>query len=355
MATSTTGTTETKRIPWEALRERCQRILERAGMRPEDAFLVADSLVMAELRGVRSHGVVRLPVYVERIRRGVLDPRAELRVVRDHKAVATLDACDGHGIPAGVRAMDRCIEKAREYGVGAVAVRRSNHFGAAWYFARRAVEAGMIGVAAANADAFVAPWGAARRYLGTNPIAIGIPAGEEPPIALDMATSAVAHGRIMLAKQRGESIPLGWALDREGRPTTDPSAALEGALLPFGEAKGSALSLIIDLLCGPLAGALTGPFIAALYADLDRPQRLGHFFMAIDVAAFADPAEFRQRVDESIRAIRALPPAHGFERVYLPGEPEWLNEQRNRQQGLVLEPATERQLVELEASLGLAG
>lgn len=352
---SSVDTAETQRLPWEPLRARCQRILERAGMRPEDAYLVADSLVLAELRGVRSHGVVRLPVYVERIRRGVLDPKAEVRVVREHRATAVLDAGDGHGIPAGVRAMDLCIEKARQYGVAAVAVRRSNHFGAAWYFARRAVEQGMIGVASANADAFVAPWGAARRYLGTNPLAVGIPAGEEPPIALDMATSAAAHGRIMLARQRGEPIPLGWALDREGRPTTDPAAALEGALLPFGQAKGSAIALIIDLVCGPLAGALTGPFIAALYTDLDRPQRLGHFFMAIDVAAFADPAEFRRRVDESIRAIRSLPPAQGFERVYLPGEPEWLNEQYNRQHGLLLEPATLRQLAELEASLGLSG
>lgn len=320
-------------------------------MPPEDASLVADSVVLAELRGVRSHGVIRLPVYVERIQRGVLNPRAELRIVRESRATATFDACDGHGIPVGVRAMDRCIEKAREHGIGAVAVRRSSHFGMAWYFARRAVEQGMIGVALSNADAFVAPWGAAQRYLGTNPLAIGIPAGDEPPIALDMATSAAAHGRILLARQRNQPIPLGWALDKEGNPTTDPAAALEGALLPFGEAKGSGIALLIDLICGPLAGALTGPFIAPLYTGLDRPQGLGNFFLAIDVAAFADPAEFKRRVDESIRAIRALPPARGFERVYLPGEPEWLNEQHNRAHGIQLDPVTEQRLIELERRL----
>jgi ureidoglycolate dehydrogenase (NAD+) len=206
----------------------------------------------------------------------------------------------------------------------------------------------MIGLAASNADSFVAPWGAGRRYLGTNPLAVGVPAGEEPPLALDMATSVVAHGKVFLAKERGEAIPLGWALDAEGRPTTDPTAALDGALLPFGEAKGSAISLIIDLLCGPLAGALTGPFIAPLFTGLDRPQGLGHAFAAVDIAAFAGVAEFKRQVDESIRAVRALPPALGIERVYLPGEPEWLREQEGRRTGIVLEPVAARGLDNLE-------
>lgn len=339
------------RIPWEALTARVRGILERAGMLPQDATYVAESLVLAELRGVRSHGVVRLPIYVERIQRGILEARAKTRLLRENKATAVLDAENGHGIPAGVRAMDLCIAKARQTGVAVVAVRRSNHFGMAWYFTKRAVEQGMIGVAMSNADAYVAPWGAGERYLGTNPVSIGIPAGCEPPIALDMATSAVAHGRILLARERHESIPLGWALDRQGQPTADPAAALEGALLPFGGAKGSAISLIIDLVCGPLSGALTGPFIAALYTGLDRPQGLGHLFAAVDVAAFADPAEFRRQVDESIRAIRALRPAAGFDRVYLPGEPEWHNEQNNRSQGVALDPVAARQLDELEARL----
>lgn len=309
---------------------------------------MASSLVLAELRGVRSHGVVRLPIYVERIRRGLIAPRARLTVVREAKAAAAWDANDGHGIPAGVQAMEACIEKARACGVGVVTVRRSNHFGMAWYFVRRAVQQDMIGVAASNADSFVAPWGAGRRYLGTNPLAVGVPAGEEPPVALDMATSVVAHGRVFLAKQRGQSIPIGWALDKEGEPTTDPAAALEGALLPFGEAKGSAISLLIDLICGPLAGALTGPLIAPLYTGLDRPQGLGHFFMAIDIRAFTDVAEFKRQVDDSMRAVRALPPASGFDRVYLPGEPEWLREQEGRRDGVLLEPTAAHALEELE-------
>lgn len=335
----------------ERVEQRCIRVLRRAGFLEGDARHVAGSLVLAELRGVRSHGVVRLPIYVERVERGLIDPRGRISVLREAKAAAAWDAGNSHGIPAGVKAMEACIEKARLCGVGAVTVRRSNHFGMAWYFARQAVQQDMIGVATSNADAFVAPWGAGRRYLGTNPLAVGVPAGEEPPVALDMATSVVAHGRILLAKHRGEDIPSGWGLDKEGRPTTDPAAALEGALLPFGEAKGSGISLLIDLVCGPLAGALTGPSIAPLYTGLDRPQGLGHFFMAIDIGAFTDVAEFKRGVDESIRAVRALPPARGFDRVYLPGEPEWIREQEGRRSGIVLEPFAAQGLEDLERRL----
>lgn len=332
----------------EALEARCARVLKRAGFPEEDARQVADSLVLAELRGVRSHGVIRLPIYVERIQRGLIDPTGRITVVREAKATAAWDAGNRHGIPAGVKAMEACIEKARACGVGVVTVRRSNHFGMAWYFVRRAVQEDMLGVAASNADAYVAPWGAGRRYLGTNPLAVGVPAGEEPPVALDMATSVVAHGRVFLAHQRGESIPLGWALDREGKSTTDPAAALEGALLPFGEAKGSAISILIDLVCGPLAGALTGPFIAPLYTGLDRPQGLGHLFLALDIGAFTGVAEFKRRVDESVRAIRALPPARGFDRVYLPGELEWIREGEGRRNGVVVEPLAVQALEKLE-------
>lgn len=332
----------------ESLEQRCVRVLRRVGFLEGDARHIAGSLVLAELRGVRTHGVVRLPIYVERVERGLIDPRGRISVLRDAKAAGAWDAGNSHGIPAGMKAMEVCIEKARVCGVGVVAVRRSNHFGMAWYFVRQAVQQDMIGFATSNADAYVAPWGAGRRYLGTNPLAVGVPAGEEPAIALDMATSVVAHGRILLAKHRGESIPLGWGLDSEGRPTTDPAAALEGTLLPFGEAKGSGISLLIDLVCGPLAGALTGPFIAPLYTGLDQPQGLGHFFMAIDIGAFTDVAEFKRQVDESIRAVRALPPASGFDRVYLPGEPEWIREREGRRSGIALEPFAAQDLEALE-------
>ncbi|HEY8531497.1 MAG TPA: Ldh family oxidoreductase [Limnochorda sp.] len=336
------------------LRARCMAILEKVGMPREAAEHVAACLVLAELRGVRSHGVTRMPVYVERIRRGSMDPKATPVVLRETAAVAVMDARNGHGIPVGAQAMDLAIAKARAAGVGVVTVRNSNHFGMAWYFVKRAVEQDMIGVAMSNADSFVAPWGAGKRYLGTNPMAVGIPAGEEVPIGLDMATSVVAHGKIKLAYDSGQPIPLGWALDASGAPTTDPAKALEGALLPFGEAKGSAISLIIDMLCGPLAGALTGPFIAPLFTAVDRPQGLGHFFMAVNVAAFADLATYKREVDEAIRRIHALPPAAGFDRVLVPGELELEREREARKTGIFLAEPAARDLEALEKSLNIA-
>ncbi len=321
----------------QTLRKLAQEKLEAVGFDQEDAFYIADSLVEAELRGLDSHGLVRLGIYLERVRQNAINPQARPQVLREGPATLALDAQNGHGIPTGVRAMARAIEKAQTIGVGVVTVCNSNHFGAAAYFVEQAVQAGMIGLALSNADALVAPWGARERYLGTNPLSLGIPAGKEPPLIVDMATSASAHGRILLAKERGESIPLGWALDKEGRPTTDPTAALEGALLPFGGPKGSALSLAIDLLCGPLAGALTGPFITPLFQHLNRPQGLGHLFLALRVEMFTDPSEFAAQMDESLRRIRSLTPAAGFERVYLPGEPERLRKEQHQQSGLYLD------------------
>lgn len=341
-------------IPEAELRNRCITILETVGMPREAAEHVAACLVLADLRGVSSHGVTRLPIYVERIQRGSIDPKATPAVLREAPAAAALDGRKGHGIPTGVFAMDLAIEKARTAGVGVVTVRNSNHFGMAWYFVKRAVEQDMIGVALSNADSFIAPWGAGRRYLGTNPLAIGLPAGEEVPVGLDMATSVVAHGKIKLAHDAGQSIPLGWALDKDGNPTTDPAAALEGALLPFGEAKGSAISLIIDLLCGPLAGALTGPFIAPLFSETDRPQGLGHVFMAINVAAFTDLETYKREMDEAIRRVHALPPAAGFDRVLVPGELELEREREAREKGVYLPEPTARELEELEKRLNLA-
>jgi len=328
----------------KALRDKALEKLVEVGFEPEDAFLIADSLVEAELKGLASHGLVRLKVYLERARQGSITPKARPAALREGPATLALDAQKGHGIPTGVRAMDRAIEKARVCGVGVVTVRNSSHFGAAAYFVERATQAGIIGLALSNADALVAPWGARERYLGTNPLAIGIPAGKEPPLIVDMATSASAHGRILLAKERGEAIPLGWALDKEGRPTTDPAAALEGALLPFGGAKGSALSLVIDLLCGPLAGALTGPFITPLFLQLDQPQGLGHLFMAIDISAFADPQAFAEEMDKSLQRVRSLAPAAGFERVYLPGELERERKKQNLERGLYLDTFVWEQL-----------
>lgn len=304
------------------LRTFCVQALLGAGAQAEDAVVVADGLVAADLRGVHSHGVLRIGIYVDRLRAGSIDPAADLEVVRDGKAVVVADAQAGFGIARAAQAMDLAVARAGTYGIATVAVRNGNHCGMLAYHAMRALPAGAVGIAISNADSQVAPWGARAKFLGTNPLAVAVPTGAEPPVVLDMATSVVAHAKIKGAADRGESIPSDWAVDSGGRPTSDPAAALAGALLTFGGFKGSGISLLIDLLAGLLPGGRSGPEIVPLYQRLDEPQGVGHLFLALDVAAFEPLAAFTARVDETVRRIRALPPAAGATRALLPGEIE---------------------------------
>jgi len=339
------------RYPAAGLRAFCAQALERAGARPADAAVVADALVAADLRGVHSHGALRVGIYVDRLRAGSINPRAELEILRDTGALVVADAQAGPGIAMAARAMDLAIARAAAHGTGTVSVRNSNHCGMLAFFAMRALP-GAVGIAVSNGDSQVAPWGTRGKFLGTNPMAVAVPAGDEPPIVLDMATSVVAHARIKGAADRGETIPADWAVDNAGRPTTDPAQALAGALLPFGAFKGSGISLLIDLLAGVLPGGRSGPEIVPLYQRLDEPQGVGHLFVALHVAAFEPLAAFTRRVDETIRRIRALPPAAGAARVQLPGEPEHLRAQAYRAEGI---PLPGDAVAELARTAGLVG
>ncbi|MDR7522588.1 MAG: Ldh family oxidoreductase [Armatimonadota bacterium] len=327
--------------------------LVQSGARTDDAHLVADGLVAADLRGVHTHGVVRTGVYVARLRRGSYDPHASLTPLRDRGPVVLVDAGAGLGIAMATRAMDLAAERAGLHGVGIVGVRNSSHCGMLAHLALRAVRQEMIGIVVSNADAQVAPWGARAKFLGTNPLAIAVPAGEEPPLVLDMATSVVPHSRVQAAAARGEAIPEGWALDRHGRPTSDPAEALRGALLPFGGPKGSGISLMIDVLAGLLVGALSGPEIPPLYERLDEAQRLGHLLMALPVESFGPADAFARRVDALIRQVRALPLAEGHERVYLPGEIEHERMVDYSARGIPLPPEVRAEIGRLAADLGL--
>jgi ureidoglycolate dehydrogenase (NAD+) len=336
------------------LRAFCAQALQRVGARPDDAAVTADALVTADLRGVHSHGVLRVGVYVDRLRAGSINPRAELAIVRDRGAVLVVDAQAGLGIAMAVGAMDLAIARGRAHGVAAVGVRNGNHCGMLAYMAMRAPAAGAVGIAASNGDAQVAPWGARAKFLGTSPLAVAVPARHEPPIVLDMATSVVAHGRIKAAADRGEPIPPDWAVDSEGRPTTDPGEALLGALLPFGGPKGSGISILIDLLAGLLPGGRSGPEIVPLYEGLDRPQGVGHLLVALQVEAFEPLEVFGARVEETVRRIRALPPAAGASRPFLPGELEHLRAEEYRVRGIPLPPDTVAELARAASALGLA-
>lgn len=319
----------------------------------DDAHTVARCLVEADLKGVGSHGVVRLPVYARRLAAGLVEPQPVLRVIgKPGGPLRLIDGGNGLGPVVGVFAMGQAIEAAKEYGIGAAVVRNSNHFGSAGYYVERAVEKGLIGVATSNAPPNMAPWGGKERFLGTNPLAVGVPSRRWRPLVLDMATSVVARGKIILAAEKGEPIPLGWAIDPEGNPTTDARAALLGAVLPFGGPKGSAISLLLDVLSGVLSGAAYGRHLKTLEDPVNR-QNLGHFFLAIDPEWLMPMDEFFDRIDDLIGQLRSSPPAPGVERVLAPGEIEYDNLERAKANGIELDEEVFRALRDLGQELGV--
>jgi LDH2 family malate/lactate/ureidoglycolate dehydrogenase len=332
------------------LRAFCEEVFLSCGMAPEDAAIVADSLVQANLRGVDSHGVTRVGIYVKRLKMGLVNPRPNVEVVQESAATLLVDGDNGMGQVVGVRAIDLGMDKARESGGVSVGVRRSSHYGAGAYYVQRAVARDMIAFAYSNAPPTMAPWGGVDPYVGTNPYAYGVPAGEHRPIIVDMATSIVARGKIILAAERDEPIPEGWAVDKQGNPTTDARAALEGSVLPFGGPKGYAISLMIDIMSGTLTGAGFGPRVNNLYDNFDEPQNVGAFFQLIDIGHFVEPATFKARVDRMIEEIKSSRKAAGTEEIFLPGEIEFLTEQERMVSGIPVGAETIAELKEVGRS-----
>jgi ureidoglycolate dehydrogenase (NAD+) len=328
-------------------------LLTQAGLSDADAATVADSLVAADLRGVASHGIMRLPIYLERMGRGLIQVRPEIQVERTGPATARLDGGAGPGQVVALAAMREAIELAREAGAGFVSVRNSSHFGAAAWYADIAAREGMIGLAFTHSEADVVPFGGARPALGTNPLAVGIPRGEgRAPLVLDMATSEVAMGKVLLAAAQGREIPSGWAVDAEGRDTTDPTRAR--AVRPMSGPKGYGLALVVEVLAGVLAGARTGDQLKRMYDDFDGPQGVGHLLGAIDVGRFIEPGLFAAGLEDLLGRLVAVPPADGFDEVLLPGDVELRAEERHRAEGVPLAPDTERKLRELGEAAGVA-
>ena len=329
-------------------------VFARLGLPPEDAAEVATCLLTAEIRGIGSHGVTRVPIYAERLRRGLVTATPSIGVKRTSSSVAIVDGDDGMGAVVGSRAMREAVALASEHGAAAVAVRRSNHYGIASYYAMQALEHDCIGLALTNAAPTMAPWGGREPFLGTNPVAAAVPAGAYPAIVLDMATSVVARGKIILAAQRGEPIPEGWALDAEGEPTTDADKALAGAVLPFAGPKGSGLALLVDMLSGVLAGAAIGRQVGNLYTDFEARQNVGHFFVVLHVAKFMAVDEFKARMDAMIGALKACAPAVGGERVLMPGEIELATAAERRRTGIPLSREIVEALRKVADDLNLA-
>ena len=302
------------------LRALAASIFAGYGLDAAAAATVADNLVEADLRGVHSHGLTRVAIYTERLRLGLVNPRPRITTREAGESLLGVDGDNGMGAVVAMHAATLAVERARRTGSAVVAVRRSNHLGIAGYYSEFIARSGLVALVSSTAPATMAAWGGRTPRFGTNPLSYGVPTRGHPVVA-DMATSVVARGKVILAQSRGEAIPAGWALDGEGRSTTDPAAALAGVVLPFGGAKGSAIAFLVDVIAGLGAGAAFGTAIPDLYRDLETPQDIGHFMLAFDAARLIGEDVFLDRMDEALASLRACPPADGFEEVLAPGKP----------------------------------
>jgi LDH2 family malate/lactate/ureidoglycolate dehydrogenase len=326
---------EHSRLAADRLLDFAQAVYVHAGMREDEARLAADTLVQADLWGHQSHGLMRLSWYTARLKAGVCDPKATPELVVDAGAIAVMDGKDGMGQILTAIAMKDAIRRAKAHGIGAVALRNSNHFGTAMYFTLMAARAGCVGFLATNASPAMAPWGGRKKTVGTNPWSWAAPAGSNPPMMLDIANTGVARGKIYLARQKGLSIPEGWAINAAGAPTTDPAEAIDGIILPMAQHKGYAIAVMMDMLSGVLSGSAFGAGVHGPYQTQHR-SGAGQFMIALDINAFQPIAEFRDRIDRYIAELKSVPLAQGFEEIVYPGEIEARNEIRNRADGILL-------------------
>lgn len=327
------------RVPEGALADFGTALLTAAGAPGRVARTVARSLVTADMRGIASHGVVRLPIYLERLQRQMVDAAAEPVLERDSGATAVLDGCNNFGAHVGMRAMEAAVGRAYAHGIGVVGVRRSNHFGTAAYFVDGALAAGQVAIVASNASQTMPPVGGKSPFVGTNPLCIACPTNRDAPFVLDMATSVVARGKIIFAAKAGEPIPEGWAVDAEGRPTTNAEAGLAGSVLPVGGAKGFGLSMAIDVLSGVLTGAGFGPTVNNMYENWDEPQNVGHLFVALDIERFIPLPAFLERIGAYIDALKAAPRTEGVDELLYAGELEHRRAEAARAHGVELPAA----------------
>ena len=326
--------------------------LEKLGLAAADARLVAETLVESNLRGVDSHGVVRLPHHAKRLRNGTVNPRPKISVQRTSASTAVVEGDRGMGQLVAVRAMHEAISLAGQSGVGAVGARNSSHCGACAYFVELAVREGLVGVALTHTDSIMVPPGMKNIFLGSNPIAFGAPGGREPPVIIDMSTTHAAWGKVIVARQEGKSIRPTGASIPGGQATTDANEVV--GLAPTGGHKGYALALMIEILCAHLAGVPFGTHVTKMYGELDKPRNLGHFMLALDVARFTDPKVFRSQLDLLVREIRAQDAADPSRPPLAPGDPERLTAARRARDGVPLPDSLAAELNDLAASLGVS-
>lgn len=329
------------------------RVFARLGVPEANAREVARSLLNTSLRGVDSHGLMRVPIYAERLRRGGINPRPDVRVLRETSGTALLDGDNGMGQVVASRAMEIAIAKASACGSSFVLARRTNHFGAAAEWAAAPAGHGMIGWATTNTPPIVAPWGSREAVVGNNPIAVAVPTGEDQPMILDMALSTVAGGKLRYAAKNGVETPPDWALAPDGSRTTDPNLGLLGALLPTGGYKGSGLAIMTEVLTGLLAGSGASEDVQLVWERTDTPGNVASAFGAIDIGAFIDLEPFQRSVRERSDRIRSAPPVPGGEPVQVPGDPELQATRIRTAQGVPLPAAIIAEMSKLGEDVGV--
>ncbi len=344
----------TSRYPIEALQRFVEAVLGSYGVPAEHARVTALRMLDADVRGMEGHGIFRLAQYAKRFDAGGYNVDPDIRALRETSVSALVDGDNGLGQVVVTRAADLAIDKAKEHGLAWVGVRGSNHAGAAGVYASLGLEHGLIGLyLAVGSSNHLPPWGGVDPLLSTNPVAVAIPAGEEPPVVLDMATTVVSYGRIKVAAERGESMPEGWMVDHAGQPITDPARSGEGFLLPIGGYKGYGLGLVVGLLAGVLNGAAFGSDVVNFTQDHETPPNTGQMVLMVRPDLFRPVDEFRAEMDQRIRELKASTPMEGHPPVRVPGDRSPERQAQARSEGVRVTPATAERLVELAAARGV--
>jgi L-2-hydroxycarboxylate dehydrogenase (NAD+) len=325
------------RVPAHELLRFCANVFERLGVAKHDADLWANVIVETSLRGVDSHGILVLPLYAQMLEAGGIKIDARVEIISDHGATVLLDGGHGIGPVVADTAMTLAIERARQFGISYVTVRNSNHFGMAAYYAAKSLDHDMIGMAFTNAGPAIAAWGGRSKVIGSNALAVAVPAGKELPIIFDTAIGASAAAKIFVAAEKGERIPIDWMIDGDGHPTDDPNALFSGGvMLPFGKHKGYGIGIIIDVLTGVLSGGLFSTAVKGFGRDMSESLDVCHSFCALDIRRFIALDQFRSRVDHMIREIKRSEPVEGVDRVYLPGEKSFFTRIERNKLGIPL-------------------
>ncbi|KUO51041.1 MAG: hypothetical protein APF76_16225 [Desulfitibacter sp. BRH_c19] len=340
---------------WDFLYEYCKRIFLKVEVPEEQAEIMSLALVESDLLGVKTHGISRLNFYVDHLLNGTINPAPQFRTLSDFASIKLIDADRSMGPVIADFAMKEAVSKAKETGVGVVCVRNSSHMGTLSITTKKAAKEGLIGLAITNTSPIMAPWGGAEPTLGNNPISIAIPNGNPFPYVLDMALSITARGNIILAARDGKEIPIDWAVDADGKPTTNAADALKGAVLPLAQHKGYALAFMFDVLSGVLSGAAYGKNVGSFVPpDFSKPLNMGHFIMAIDIEKFTSINEFINRLKDYVSQIKSSKKAVGCESILVPGDIEEKRYIENKAKGIVLGDETVRVLIELGEKVGVS-